>query len=298
MIPLLIWVSIAKFTGSRITPAGNHINLALTYFSPATDRISGDSRNLVEGRFHNIIDVLTYDPLHIAITYVKDFYGMLKNNFTQNLLLAFPLNLFALPGLFFLFFRANRPFIVLFMIATLLQIFLNNFKAYEMRYYLFLIPILGAGFGLCFKKISENIPHLIIVIILLPFIIFGLTESFIKTHSSLHSEDRELSEAVPAVKKWLNSDTVVIAYKSHIAYYTKSKLFGFPQVDTLKDLRMAIQKRREDKPVYLYFGSAEFRRRSQFDVLDSPEESPEWLEVIAKSNKPGKWILYRYKPTL
>jgi hypothetical protein len=298
IVPLLIWVIIAKSTGSQVTPSGNHINLALTYFSQDTDRISGDARKLVEGRFHNIFDVLTYDPLHIAITYVKDFYGMLKNNLAQNLLLAFPLNLFALPGLFFLVFRTNRPFIVLFMIATLLQIFLNNFKAYEMRYYLFLIPVLGAGVGLCIKKISESIPHFIIVIILLPFIIFGLTESFLKTYSSLHSEDRELSEAVPVVKKWLNSDTVVIARKSHIAFYTKSQLFGFPQVDTLKDLHMAIEKKWKGNPVYLYFGSAEFRRRSQFDVLGNPEDKPEWLEVVAKSNKPGNWILYRYKPAI
>ena len=96
-LPLLIWAGIAKYSGSPFMPAGNHANLALTYFSPVNDRLSGDARMLVEAQFQSLWQVISYDPLHMAKQYLVDLKGLVGNIFFSDKLIGAPLFFFLIP---------------------------------------------------------------------------------------------------------------------------------------------------------------------------------------------------------
>ena len=308
LLPLLVWGSIATLTSSPLAPTHSHYNVAVTYFSEGGNRFAGEAEWQFLGKFDNILEVFAYDPVKIGIIYAKDFYYMLKQNFARNAVVAFPLNLFAFPGLLLLFFRSRRPsdflrsFQFLFLVAVLMQIALMNLVAWQPRHFLFLVPIFGAGAGLCFKNILEAIRfrslQCAMLLVLLPFIIVGIRDSVGTTHKKLHSEDQELGEAVPEIKNWLTPNSFVVVRRPHIPFYTQSQQVFFPMVDTLGDLRATLQAEWKGEPIYLYYGRDEQSRRPQFKELKSPENSPAWLEPVTKSKTPGLWVLYRFKPNL
>jgi len=226
---------------------------------------------------------------------------MIALNFRENILVMFPINLLALPGILLLFYKSNRTFILLFLLSTLLQISIVNFKAYDPRFFLFLVPIFGAGAGLCLQKMlqevnSRNI-RIIIFLFLIPFIVFGFYKSYPKVYNSLHSQDELFRELLQAVEKLSTQESNIVSRKpNHLSYYTNLRPFVIPMVSTEEDLKEFFQDIYNGSPIFLLFGSAEEKSRPDLKYLIFPEKSPEWLKPVARSKKTGAWVLYQYLP--
>ena len=114
----------------------------MTYFAGG-DRTSAEAMDEVGGRFGGVADVLLHDPVALARTYLYDLFGVLSRGLTK--IVEPPLYFLLLPGLLLLMgTRIGAGLIVLLALAGA-QLLLVNFKAFQPRFYLFLVPIMGAA---------------------------------------------------------------------------------------------------------------------------------------------------------
>ena len=143
-VPIVFLAAYALETGSNVWPARNHVNLAMTYFAGA-DRTSAEAMHAMAGRFGGIADVLLHDPVALARTYVRDLFGLLSRGLTQ--VVEPPLYFLFLPGLLFLIGRRIGAGLTVLLVIAAAQLLLVNFKAFQPRFYLFLVPIMGAAVG-------------------------------------------------------------------------------------------------------------------------------------------------------
>jgi hypothetical protein len=294
------WGITSKLTGSPFLPRLGHVNLAMTYFPTGGDPFTIESRHQLSNKFSGFMDVLTYDPPRMIIKYTKDFLVTLKRNFEQNNLLAFPFNLLALPGLFLLFFRPGNQFMSLFLIMTIAQVALLNLKEYESRFFLFLIPIMSAGVGLCIHEVWKTIPkgwrQVAALLLFLPFVVIGLRDSFVRTYQQLHAQDVELKETVAKAKKLTDPGQLVVSVKPHVPFYFGTRSAKMPDVQSVEDFYIWLKNLPEQDNVYIYFGSSERQLRRKLAILRFPKKAPNWLAPVAQSGEPNQWVLYRFKP--
>lgn len=298
LIPLLSWVAYALFSGSQLTPAGTYANFALTYFSPS-DRISGDARVQVEAQFDSLVDVLAYDPIHLARIYFADLISLGQS---VAKMLPRPLGLFVPIGIFS-FFKGkteNGKICIFYIALTLLQVLLVNFKAYEDRYFLFLLPVLGVivskAFEYLISLVRRQKSRRVVAVFCMICVLLSLALSFRAAWRAVDSSVGELAEAVPKVQQLMLSGASMIARKPHIPFYTGSTLLSFPAVETLPELRCALKTQLTSGDLFLYYGTQEKAFRRQFEVLSDPEASPDWLKPVEYSAKSDSWVLYKYDP--
>lgn len=300
IIVLGAWGVTAKLTHSPFGPRLGHVNLAMRYFPTEGDPYTVEARQQLMAKFHGYKDVILHDPLFIAKTYVKDFLQYLKRNFMSTELLAFPLILFALPGIFLLFFVPHGFFVVLFLIATASQICLLALKEYEARFYLFLIPVLAAGAGVCLQHLWTAIPRgwkrYTALLLFLPFLVPGMRDTQTETYRNLHAQDAELGEVIPAARNLIDPNGVLVCRKEHIPFYLGVRHEKLPDFKNFKDFHSWVAKISDTRPIYVYFGSDEKRSRPQLADLAFEEKAPGWLESISRSRTPDLWVLYRYQP--
>ncbi len=302
-VPLLGWVCYAYLSGSQFTPEGTYANLAMTYFSPTADRISGDARVKVEAQFDSLTSVLLYDPAHLAKIYVKDLLRLVKKTagMLQN-----PLGLFVLIGIFS-FFRDiikgridNRRLCAFYIVLTILQVLLINFKAYEERYFLFFLPILGVlvskAFGYIIYLARRQRAKRVSMGICLSCAFLALILSYQAAWQEVSSSSGELEEVVQSVQQLGISDSNIITRKPHLPFYTRSASLSFPDVETLTELQCAMEAQPNSADLLLYYGTQEKVFRRQFEALANPANSPDWLAPLDQSSRPDVWALYKYRP--
>lgn len=296
LIPMLVWVGYAHLSGSPFWVQEAHVNLAMTYFAPTHDRMTYDSYFVLRDQFANSWDVIRHDPLRIMSVYTVDFVFMIGRNF---LLLVFPvLSVTALVGFKAFLKTSQKPFVYVYLIATALHIMLMNFKAYESRFYLFLIPLVGASAGSFLEQIfemkflrrkSSALPKLVF---LFSFFL-GISFSSAIAYTELHSifED-ELEEAVPEARNMIAPGSIVVARKPNVPFYAGSALSYFPNVETFDELKKELTQLPKGKNVFLYYGSYERKMRPQFSALGGGE-GPSFLVPITRSKTGRDWVLYR-----
>ncbi len=303
-VPLLAWFCYASLSGSRLSPAGTYANFALTYFSPSYDRVSGDARIQVETQFDSLLDVLTYDPLHIAKTYIKD---LVRLAIQIPRMLRIPLTLLVPVGLFSFLKNGtkNNRLCAFYLVLTLLQVLLINFKAYEARYFLFLLPGLGAAAGVGFAYLlslaRKRQEKRIVVAVSLACIALLLALSYRSTWQAVTSDIGELDESVPQIQKLNLDGENLISRKPHLPFYTNAVPLSFPNVETLPELECAFKAElakttSDSNDLFLYYGTKERDFRRQFEMLLAPESSPAWLVPIVQSQQAETWVLYKYRP--
>jgi hypothetical protein len=305
LLPLAMWGAYASSTGSPLLPtSGLADNLAMTYFADRSAGVGVEAMSQVMGRFESVIDVLAFRPYVVAYHYLHDLGRVFASAFHSHQLLFVlpPLNLLAFSGLIILVFtRLTKP-AILFLTLILFQVALVNFKTYEDRFYLFLVPVLGAAAGTMLMHLYHVIPtrslRLSAVLICTLCFLGASALTVRKAHLLLHAQDAELSATVQAVRNVLTPGTLLVARKGHIAYYTGSQSIGFPESVDLDGLREALErdlKKRDLKrdQVLLYFGSSERFHRPHLIGLSSPATAPSWLELIAHGSEAGGWVLYR-----
>ncbi len=296
-IPIIIWISYAKITGGPLMPEGNYINIALTYFSHGSDRISGDARAPLEKEFTSLWQVLSYNPLHIVKTYLFDLFH--NKALSAGELFPFPINF--IVGVSFVVMLFKKPadnFWYYILILTALQLLLVNFKAYETRYYFFLLPVLSAPVGVFINKLFQRFSKVPLGYAVASLLMFGVIfldfNSSKIAFSALHLDDKELSEAITKISKVIKNDKHIIIFsrKEHIAYYLGVKHRYIPLVNNVQELEKYFKNNKDDSHIYMYYGQAEKSSRPQFMSLSNSKNTA--FEVVSRSDIDDSWRLYRY----
>jgi hypothetical protein len=307
MIPIVLWCSFAIYSESPIFPKYSYRNLALTYFSEGSDRISGDSMRGASEGLTSTWHVLTKDPIHIAKTYLRDLLSSTKTVFLKEGLLLFPLILLALPGLFFLIFREDRKFNRVLALNLLGMFLLLNFKAYQNRFFLYLVPFMGAGIAslltvlyLEAKKKNQNA-------IILVFALFLVFSSALSIKHIKHSLDYQADLSFDSAKasnmlrnKNISEHATVIARKPHLSFYAELNWYMFPDEESMEDLKSALREiigyQPDNSRVYLFYGFAEREFRPRLATLANSNSNVPWLCRIGYGEENGGWVLYEILP--
>lgn len=298
LLPLVAWGAIAAAGGMPFLPAGSHANLAATYFS---DRVSGDDLALMSEQFDSLWAVVSYDPVHMAKVYVRDMYNVVRNLLLARSPFPYPINLFVLPGLLLLLLKAKREHVLFLVLVILPQLLLVNMKEFLVRYYLFMVPVFGAGLGIVaavlWRSADRRIARILLGAVGAGVLLIGLRDTVDRAHENLHATDAELGAAVAAVDAARPPCEWMFARKPHIPYYTECTDLTFPRLETLDELHEWTRTKGLDSSFYVYYGSAERQYRPQFGILSEPPDAPSWLQPVASGTAAGGWVLYRYVET-
>jgi len=296
LAPLAAWLAFSAATGAPFMPAGNHANLATTYFS---GRVSGDDLALMAEKFDSLWAVFAYDPIYLAKTYMGDLFGGLKSVFFDRSLITSPAHLLVLPGLLILFARGKRELALFLVLAIIPQMLIVNFKEFLERYYLFLIPLFGAGIGVSAGFVWQKVPWLSARYLLIGGAVLvgfvGARDALTQAYEKLHATDVELAGAVAAVNAARPACEVLLARKPHVPFYANCPDGFIPAVESPAELHTWLRAQSYGAGVYLYYGSQERRFRPELSSLADASMAPRWLQPVTRSTGPDEWVLYRYE---
>jgi 4-amino-4-deoxy-L-arabinose transferase-like glycosyltransferase len=302
-LPLALWAAFATATGAPLTPRDNYVNLGMTYFAPGEDRSTGDNHALMRELFSGVGSVLAHDPLHIARTYARDLIALIAHDLPVRLL-NFPLNLIFLPGLALLLLtRWSRPLLLILGI-TVAHALVVNFKEFQPRYYLFVVPLMGAAAAECLRLLlarGEAAGHGVAMRTAAAGVV-GIALALSLVLSVIQSRpgsERELAEILPVAAAHLGPSTAVAARKPHLALYTGANgIFYSPPGATLEELEDFLASHASaGTALYLLYGAAERQNRPELAALADPRQAPAWLAPAAQSADPGRWVLYQFVPS-
>lgn len=299
-LPLVVWLAFAHATGSTPFPQHTEVGLAATYFPPGADRWSGDANDYNLGRFRSALDVIRYDPRHVAATYLRDLFAIVRADLGSDAILAFPLFACALPGLVAIALAPLSRFAWLVVASLAAQVAFVNLRAYDPRYNLFLIPFLGACAGVCAERVwARTFSRLragVLAAGLAALFAVGLRDALVDANRQLHAQDAELAALVPALRSTLPAGAALIARKPHAAFHVGATWLSFPFTEREPELEAIARSAAQHGPVFLYYGSAERYYRPAFSAWLDPAAAPPWLTPRARSPVAGEWALYEVRP--
>ena len=252
----------------------------------------------VAGRFDSVTAVLLHDPVRIATTYLRDLYRLLSVEITR--LVEPPLYFMFLPGVFLLLARRWSVGLAVVLAVTVAELLLTNLKQFQPRYYLFLVPLIGAAVGhMCWHVLRAAVGR-------------AVADGF---RASRRSDVRRRRR--PRLRQDLRRrrarDRRARRAGAGDARADRGRR-GRPRAQAAPrlprrgeehssarsrhpgQLHDSCGRRRAQTPLYLLYGEIEQRLRPQFQALRTAAGAPDWLEVVAESAAPGQWILYRYRP--
>lgn len=299
--PVGVWIAYALATGSPVIPTLTYGALAQTYFGGDEYRYAGEVRQMLERRFHNMWEVLSYDPAHMAAIYVRDFLILCRRLFDRTELLAFPVNHLAVAGLAFLLLRRLNAALVLVVVSFAAHVLLLNFKPFEARFYLFLVPLFGAAAGLLVAQLlpfvrARRITGPAFAVIVL-FAVGALAQSVLAAYPELHSQDALLAEFVTRTKGVVQPNPVVLSSRPHAAFYLRGRSQSVARINDFQELKTLATEAVARGPVYVYVGADEREWWPVARELGGNERTPRWLVSVATSAR-GDWLLYEYRPEI
>ena len=294
-LPLSLWLAFAAATGSPPWPTSTHVTLAMTYFASAADPISNEAFASVAGRFQSAWEVLAYDPARVLEIYLADLLSFGRDRLPE--FVAFPLGLLALPGLLFLPARRRSAGVGLLGLVTLGEVLLLNLKTFEARYWLSLLPWLGAGLGAMLAEVDRALPatgawRLGQRVALGGAGMLALALAVGGARAALSSGADELAEAVPAARAVAGPDDVLVARKPHLAYYARARFALLPDLQSADALRVWLCTLRPKGRVFVYDGQIERAYRPALQPVLAARSPPAWLERLAAGPAGGGWALY------
>lgn len=301
LIPVVSWVLYATAKGSDLMPVGTYINLAMTFFPPEDLRAWGDGVSYAAQKFSGTWDVLVYDPPVLAEKYLRSLYEMPLKLTASEGLFAYPINLFMIPAVLYLVFSVRSRWVFYALIFALAQTVIVNFKTFEARYYLFLVPLIGAGFGHFIGRTffdftrSDGIAPARIAVRSCIYAMVGIAlgNSFLQAHAMVVAGDKELRGAILSAAEIIPPGSRIFARKTNLAFYTDSDYAFMPRGDSLEDLRRGISDPGDTSDIFVYYGSIEKRARPEYSELLIENADRSWLKLEASSVIPGEWVLYR-----
>lgn len=289
---LVAFAGYAGVTGSNLLPSNTHVTFAQNYF--AKDKHMAEGMREMSERFGSMAEVLLHDPKAIITGYLQDFYLLIPR-----LMLTSPLVLLFPVGLLVLVARFPNAVFLLFLASIVAQLLLVNFKGFHARFYLFLLPWIGASVGqliLLLLRLELSPPgHRLLsrLFVAGAIVTVGISTAYTGYYVLRHGA--ELAEVVPRVQGEIPEDAQIVARKPHIAFYTGGTRVHIPDLETVAELRDHLGSLTTDGPVFLFYGWAERKRQPQYAALANPSAKPDWLVEVARSSNPGDWVLFRFR---
>ncbi|MGB7755479.1 MAG: glycosyltransferase family 39 protein [Salinisphaera sp.] len=310
VVPIAAWVAYALISHSNPLPvAGTATNLALHYFPPQKGAEWADGIAYAQSRFPNLWAVISHDPIFLIKSYLKDLYHVFENAFSSYGLFAFPGTCFTLPGLIFFFIVKQPKWLYYAVLLALAQLLLVNLMGYQARFYLFLPPVIGALAAEFIRQVYWRYPApaglvnlgQALIIMLLGI---ALYQSGTMALAAVNGGERELSESIPAAEAAINHDSVVVARKPVISYYTSAKRLFMPPGKSLNDLMayladLSATHKAHGSAIYVYYGTQEHYFRPEYQTLLDVSRilaTTRSLKLVARSPGTGRarWVLYQY----
>jgi hypothetical protein len=294
-IPVGAWLSFAVATGSPVAPTENYPTLALAY---ADGRVTGDTLFAMRDRFSSGWQVIASDPLRLLVTYLKNLLRLPLHVLTKTTWPPLAVLGAALLPLWLL--RLRDPKMAVVFATALGGVLLTNLNpVFEARYYLFLVPLLGASAGYAVARWLSRpgrfrfAPACAVAGLA---IIAGAGLMHAVPHAQAKAEHpgvrAQLAEAVPAVRRHTPPGAILIAYKDNLAFHTGRRTAMLPPAATIAELCAALQTQLKPGPAYIYIGYVEQRRhRVELSQQLLRPELPPWLSVAAQGTAGGGWRL-------
>lgn len=298
-VPAVAWATYALATGSNLLPQGNYANLAMTYFGEGF-RGAAEDRLAMEAQFSGLWDVLSHDPARIASIYVQDLRNNLINFFEVNRIAAFPVAHLALVGLLILPVVSMKLKLTYLVVAGAHVMFLN-FAPYQPRFYLFLVPFLGALAGIVLASIVRRtegrvLPRLAVGALVGGMLLVGGVPSLGRVPPTLEGDEAELRTAVAEIgtRVEIEEGDVIVARKPHVPFYTGTEWRYLLRVGSVRELGGVLSDWiSEGRGLFVYYGSTERDTRPSLSALEEPGRAPIWLELVAENREP-RWLFYRF----
>lgn len=292
-LPLAAWAFYGLLSDSRLAPALTYGSFAQNYFAEGHYRYEGSVRRMFEARFDGMWDVLLYDPLRIVQVYVRDLLILGRRVFGREELLAFPLNHLAVPGLLWLLLARASPALWLVVVGAVAHVLLINFKAFEARFYLFLVPLMGAAATLLLAALLRGVNAAAPAqrAIAGAIALGAIVQAVVFTYPKLHSQDGLFAD-LTAARARLAPDPQVLAMRPHAAFYLGGTSLDFPRIDGLRHLGQLLSAPARRGPVYVYVGDYE---RETWPFVEQLEEGLEWLTPVAHGAGSEAWALYELR---
>ena len=298
LVPIGAWSILAAAGDTSFMPAGNHLNLAATYFS---DNTSGDDLAEMAKRFDGLVDVLLYDPWHLATSYVKDLLANLQTILLSGSLISLPMVMLTFPGLVLLAIKGNRALFWLIVLLILPQLMVVNLKLFHARYYLFLAPMLAASaavtINVMFTHLRQSVPRVLLIGVAGTIGIATISATISIATQRIHGGDQQIGSVIGEVDtpRFKSSCAGIVSRKPHVPFYLGCPQIYFSPMDNLAELGGFLYRHSGKGPVYVYFGQDEIARRSDLFSQISSHASLEWLEAFASGSGNGNvWILYEF----
>ena len=299
--PLILWIVYARATGSPIKPSATFMNLAMTFFRPeGLDR--PDALVYLGQRFHTIGDVLLHDPARLVRVYLSGLFWLPSRLSDQNSVFAYPMNLLILPVVLYLLYTAVSRWAIYTIVLTGAHVALVGLKTFEPRFYLFVIPLLGAGFGqLVGNLLGESGRSLGTAVgrSTALFIIAGITcisvaNAISHTDSTVRRDEIELSEVIRKARDIIPEGAIIVARKQHLAFYAGGEFQLMPSGRSIDDLRASLESIDSDHPIFVYYGGKERLFRPEYSELLGIDQNVPFLTLRAHSDRPRQWTLYQF----
>ena len=306
--PIAVWAAYAHAVGSPVIPTKNFANLALTYFSDG-NRHSGEAMVKIEQQFHTLWDVISYDPALMLRTYAIDFAHLPMRLITDLTWIVYAL--VGIAGvLVWLWQRWRDPQVLLIVITALAAILFLNLKVYETRYFLYLVPLLGAATGYVLREWitmnQEAADGCLVHARLMSLLIAGFTALscvalwVTGTRAVERVEDEainaQMAEALPVLARTPPGSTLM-ARKPNLAFHAARRSVWMPEAQTPRELCNALQQPPASAH-YLFVGIVERKRRADMAAWLEQDPPPDWLELVASGpgGRDRGWRLFKLSP--
>lgn len=292
----LAFAMFASATGSSLFPEGTYKNLAASYFS--AERVSWEGIVEADGRFDSLTSVLLHDPVAIIQQYIKDLaklsvFGLAK--------VAGPiLVLLALTGAVLLLMDRAGITVLLFAIVAAAQVGLVNFKAFEPRLFLFMLPWIGAAAAYAlFRLHSARLdPALRWAALAAAFALIAGSFALAlgKAASFATTDNQEIVSALPAVQGLVGPGDMIVARKPHMSFYSGANFAYLPQAADAAALKhqLANIAAKTSGSVFVFWGRIEKDLRPEIAAMLAANATTPWLTPVAGNQKTNEWTLFRF----
>jgi hypothetical protein len=296
LLPIAAWVLFAQATGSPYLPVKNHLNIAVAVFGDGVGKW-GEQMQRLEPVMTNMTAVLLYDPPRLLAKIGTNLIS-LPFHIARTLVWP-PFALLAVPGLALLLWNRRTPALLVCLGILFAVTLLSGIVDFVARFYLLLIPAIGAMAGVAFAAALERLRvHDLarIAAVTAAFLVCGAVAAW--THARLLTRIEsgpvsEFAEAASEVRSHTEDDAVIFARSPSMVLESRRRLHYLDNVANADALfrMMCAQVVGERQPAYVYIGTLEREYRGQL-VRDLASNPPSWLEPVARGMTTD-WTLYR-----
>jgi hypothetical protein len=256
----------------------------------------------MKDRFTSAAQVIAHDPVRLITTYLKNLLRLPGRIVTQTL---WPwVGILGALGLPFWILKIRDPRVsIVLLTAVGGALFTTLNPAFEARYYLSLVPLLGGSLGHALSLALDRArgfrlaPWAALAGLAALTVVGGL-QAVPRAHAKAEAPNvrAQLAEAVPAVTRSTPPGAVLAARKHNLAFHAQRDAAELPWATTLDELCPWLQSQLSRAPVYVYIGYAEQRRyRAEVARQFLGHELPPWLVVTAEGSGGGGWRLLAVK---